>query len=199
MSETAPSGNPQAPSQPSFAPPWSGTTPVTWPPPPSAASRKPARWPTLAALGVALLAVGVGALGWFYPRPPRNSEPATSSAPAFTQKQISDAKTRACGAFETVKKGIALQTHTDGGADPAMTEAAAANARLSLVSGGWYLRDHLDPATPPPLAAAIRSFTAVVLDLAANYLAGAKDADPPQAALLSAGESAAARVAQLCT
>lgn len=97
-----------------------------------------------------------------------------------------------------MKKGIELQTHAEGGDNPAMTAAAAANGRLSLVSGGWYLRDHLEPATPETLAAADRSFAAIVLDLAANYLAGAKDADPPQAALLASGESAGARITELC-
>jgi hypothetical protein len=79
-----------------------------------------------------------------------------------------------------------------------MIEAQAADARLSLVAGGWYLRDHLDPATPPPLAAAIQNLADIMLNLAANYLAGAKNADPAQAALLNDSDSAFARVQELC-
>jgi len=79
-----------------------------------------------------------------------------------------------------------------------MTEARAADARLSLVAGAWYLRDHLDPATPSTLSAAIQNYTTIMLDLAQNYLAGAKDADPAQTALLNDSDSAFARLRDLC-
>jgi hypothetical protein len=125
--------------------------------------------------------------------------PSTSPSPAsFTEQQVADAKTRACTAFDTVQKGITLQTNGDGGSDPALTEAVAANARLSLASGSWYLRDHIDAATSEPLYGAVHSLSSVLLDLAANYLAGAKDADPSQADLLKRGESGFARVTDLC-
>jgi hypothetical protein len=67
-----------------------------------------------------------------------------------------------------------------------------------VVAGGWYLRDNLDPATPPPLAAAIQHLARVLLDHGANYLAGTTDADPHQATLKSDANSAFARVAELC-
>jgi flagellar hook-length control protein FliK len=125
------------------------------------------------------------------PAPP----PAT---PAYTEQQISAAKIGACAAFAVVKKGITLQTNGATSDDPAIVQAEAANARLSTISGGWYLKARLEKATPPDLAAAIQHLSDVLLDLGANYLAAAKDDDPPQAALKSEGNSAFARVQELC-
>lgn len=197
MSNQGPSDLPPAVNQSGY--PLQAPGPVAWPPGPPILTRGTARWPIFFSYVIALVAVGVGAVGWFRPAPAHISQPVNSlPAPKYTDEQIIDAKRKVCGAFDTVRKGIDLQTHAEGGSDPAMTAAAAANGRLSLVSGGWYLRDHLDPATPQSLAETIRSFSGIVLDLATNYLAGAKDADPQQADLMAAGESAAARIATLC-
>ena len=70
-------------------------------------------------------------------------------------QQVADAKARACAAFTTVRTGVSLQTHATGAADPVATPAVAVDARLSEVAGAQYLLNRLDPATPPPLAAAI--------------------------------------------
>ncbi|MGH3636276.1 MAG: hypothetical protein ACRDTS_19740 [Mycobacterium sp.] len=79
-----------------------------------------------------------------------------------------------------------------------MANAQATHAQLSLVAGGWYLRDHLDPATPPPLAAEIHKLANTMLDIGVNALAGAKNADPRQATLINDGNSAVDRVQELC-
>ena len=71
-----------------------------------------------------------------------------SKTPTYTEQQISDAKARSCAAFDTVLKGVTLQTHGEASDDPAMRKAQAVNGQLSLVAGGGYLRDHLEPATP---------------------------------------------------
>lgn len=110
---------------------------------------------------------------------------------------------RICNAFELVDKGVVLQT--GGGQtrpapsdDPAMTEARAANARLSLVEGSTYLLNRLDPATAPSLSAAVRSFAETLNSLAQNYLSGAKDADPAQQSLLNDSDAEFARLRELC-
>jgi hypothetical protein len=79
-----------------------------------------------------------------------------------------------------------------------MAEAQAADARLAIIAGGWYLRDHLDPATPPTLADAIKHVSETMLDLGANYLAGARNADPAQSALIKEGNSGFAHALELC-
>lgn len=168
--------------------------PPQWPTP----APRPSRWPTFAALAIALLATALAIVGWFRPSVPHQS--ASPAGLSFSPQQVSDAKTRACDAADTVHKGALLHsgTGTQQSSDPAMAEAQAADGRLAVISGGWYLRDHLSPATPKTLTDAVQQLAQVMLDLGANYLAGAKNADPGQAALIGEGNSAFARVQELC-
>ena len=75
-----------------------------------------------------------------------------------------------------------LRSNADPGPDPASAhaEVVLANARLSLAVGTTYLRSHLDPATPAPLAAAIRKFADQIEAVAIHALAGATSDDPAQ-------------------
>jgi hypothetical protein len=144
---------------------------------------------------IALIATALAVVGWFRPSPqpaPRTSEP------SYTEQQVSDAKSRACKAFETVDKGVTLQTNGEASSDPAMAKAQGANARLATISGGWYLKARLDPATPSELSAAIQHLSEVLLDLGANYEAGVRDDDTAQTALKSETNSEFSRVAELC-
>jgi hypothetical protein len=79
-----------------------------------------------------------------------------------------------------------------------MAEAQAADSRLSIIAGGWYLRDHLDPATPQDLTAAMQHVSEVALDLGQGYLAGAQNKDPAQAELIKEGNSAFKHALDLC-
>jgi hypothetical protein len=144
---------------------------------------------------IALIATALAVVGWFRPSPqpaPRTSEP------SYTEQQVSDAKSRACKAFETVDKGVTLQTNGEASSDPAMAKAQGANARLATISGGWYLKARLDPATPSELSAAIQHLSEILLDLGANYEAGVRDDDTAQTALKSETNSEFSRVAELC-
>jgi hypothetical protein len=113
-------------------------------------------------------------------------------------QQAADAKARVCAAFDTVCKAVSLQTHADGGTDPVAVTAVAANARLAMAAGGAYLQSRIDPATPPALAAAVRSFAELLEDVAMNSLAGVANENPAQAARLRRVEVARAQVAELC-
>jgi len=73
---------------------------------------------------------------------------------------------------------------------PVATPTVAVDARLSEVASAQYLLNRLDPATPPPLAAAIHTFADDLLDIAANALAGAPNDDPAQAGRLRDGQRA---------
>jgi hypothetical protein len=77
-------------------------------------------------------------------------------------------------------------------------QAVAANARLAMSAGGSYLLARLDPATPPELAAAIRSFTDDLHDLTMTALAGVPNDDPAQAARLRDGQAQSTHIADLC-
>jgi hypothetical protein len=158
----------------------------------------PSRWPTFLALALALVASGLAIVGWFRPTPPPAAPP--SKTPTYTEQQVSDAKARACSALDLVHKGTMLHAGTNVGqsSDPALAEAQGADARLAIISGGWYLRDHLDAATPPELAAAIKGLTQVMLDLGANYLADARNDDPAQSALIREGNSGFDHALELC-
>ena len=159
-------------------------------------SRKPItlqvqpRWVAPIALALALIAVGIAV--WALLTPPTFG----SSKP--TGQQTTDAKTRACTAYSTVRKAVALQTHTDRGADPIAVAVVAANARLAMSTGASYLLARLDPATPDDLAAAIRSFANDLQDISMYAQAGVGSNDPAQAGRLRDGETDSGRVAGLC-
>jgi hypothetical protein len=199
MSEQPPSG-PPAPSGTGGFPtsrgrfPGAGVAPPRWP---STAPRGTSRALTYVALGIALIATGLAVVGWFRPSP-TTPPTARNTDPTYTEQQIADAKSKACTAFETVQKGTTLQTNLPQTDDPAMANAQATHAQLSLVAGGWYLRDQLEPATPPPLAAEIGKLAKTLADVGANAIAGAKNADPPQAARMDEANSAFTRIAEMC-
>lgn len=157
--------------------------------------RRAARWPSVVAVLIGLAGIAVGVVGWFRPVVEHNPTPA---APSYTEQQVSAAKAKACTAFELVDKGTTLQTSSAQGDDPAIVDAHAANARLSLVAGAWYLRDQLDPATPAALATEIRNSTDLMMEMAVNALAGAKSTDPSYTALLDDANAAFDRIEELC-
>jgi hypothetical protein len=101
-------------------------------------------------------------------------------------------------AYTTVSTAVSLQTHADLGSDSVAVQAVAANARLAMAAGGAEVLAHLDPATPPDLAAAVRSFADGLQDITMNALAGVSNDDPAQAARLRDASAAGARVADLC-
>jgi hypothetical protein len=143
------------------------------------------------AVGLAVIALAVAVWALLgEPAPP-------ASAPA-TSQQVADAKARACGAFTTVRAAVALQTHAEVGTDAVAVQAVAANARLAMFGGAAYLLARLDPATPAPLAAAVRGFADDLQDISINALGGVGNDDPVQAARLRDGEALSARIADIC-
>ena len=123
------------------------------------------RWLAAAALLVALGALGTAL--WVLLRGPlTTSSTSTSSSTTTTAapsaQQIADAKAKACSAYVTVRTAVTLRSNANPGPDPggALAAAVSANARLALAAGNSYLMANLDPATPAPLADAIRKFAA---------------------------------------
>ena len=109
-----------------------------------------------------------------------------------------DPKLRVCGAFETVARGVALQTHNDLGPEMVPQAAVAANARLALLGGGMYLVEQVDSQTPKELGNAVIEFGRDLQDIGAAALSGVQNSDPAQAARLAEGDSARKRVVDLC-
>ncbi|BBZ77230.1 hypothetical protein MANY_25670 [Mycolicibacterium anyangense] len=146
------------------------------------------RWgvPVAIVLGVVAVAVSIWALT------------AAGSKGSTTSALPGDPKMRVCNAFDTVSRGVALQTHNDLGQDPVAQAAVAGNARLALVGGGDYLMRQLDSSTPSQLADAVSAFARDLQDIGINALAGVQNSDPGQAARLAEGDSARKQVADLC-
>jgi hypothetical protein len=151
---------------------------------------KLSRWVAVIASAVAAIAIAMA--GWSLLHPLRASNTATDP-------QVTDAAARACAAYNTVRSAVSLQTHAELGPDPVAKQAVAANARLSMAAGGAYLLAHLDPATPAPLAVAIRSLADGLQAITLNALAGMTNDDPAQAARLHDAETASSRAAGLCS
>ena len=151
-------------------------------------------------LAVAVLAlVAFGLASWALLRPAGGSGSAT--APTYTDVQRTDAKAKVCAAFATVRTGVSQNTNLQapGGAEDIVGNlAVAANARLSLYDGGQYLLARVDPATPPDLATAVRSFGNTLMDIGAAATAGERNTDPKQAARLGDADAANRTIGGLC-
>ena len=146
----------------------------------ASSSRSVVAWLNSAALVVALSSLGIALWALLRP-PPAPEKPAAPPGPSA--QQVGDAKTKACDAYTTVRTAVDLRSGADPGPDPASAQAevVAANARQALTVGHSYLLSHLDPATPVPLAAAIRNFTERIESVAIHALAGVNPDDPAQA------------------
>src|SRR5689334_18534701 len=90
-----------------------------WGPPPSAAPPiapgRPARWPLLATLAIALIGVAVGIVGWFRPVPHNNQPP---PKPAYTDQQVATAQAKLCGAFGKLDRAFEMAKTQAIGRDP---------------------------------------------------------------------------------
>lgn len=148
--------------------PWAENSPTTAVPFPPA--WKSARGVAIAALVIALIALGVGIAAWFRAAPGQS----------FSDDQKNQAKTTVCAAYNRVRTGQHIQTTLHPAANDALGWLGAqVNARLSLLGGGAYLQDVVaaQPAAPADIAQAVNSMADTSEQLGAAYLANAKDTD----------------------
>jgi hypothetical protein len=137
-------------------------------------SKKPApprwsdasRWPTYAALAIAVIAAALAGLAYFHP----------AHSGASVAQQGGDAKANTCSAYVNTRKAVIINTHLES-PNPDAQFAVAANARLALIGGGGYLRDRLaaNTAAPADLATAANSFATTIEQLGINYLTNASN------------------------
>ncbi|CAM4248532.1 hypothetical protein MB901379_03387 [Mycobacterium basiliense] len=184
----------------SFAEPYPEPgAPWSLPPAPSTAPPGPWRWAVVAAVALAVVALGVGVVGWFRPQP-RNTPP-TPPTPTFSTQQITDAREGVCAAHRIVRQAAVSTTNQPNPSpgDPIGDLAIAANARLALYGGGDYLLNRLaaEPATPAELRDAVRSLANLLQELAMSYLAGSPDSVITP--LLQASDKRTRAVDSLCT
>jgi hypothetical protein len=149
------------------------------------------RWPTYAALALAVVATVLAALAYFHPAHHQASVP----------QQDGDAKANLCSAYKGTHRSVVTNTHMQSrNPDDAVAElAVATNARLALVGGGAYLKDRIaaNTAAPADLTNDLNSFANTVEQLGMNYLigVGTEVQDPLRKDL----DSEVAQLDKLCT
>lgn len=139
----------------------------------AAGSSKFAKWGTLAALVLAILAVAGAAYGYFFPNE------SAAAAGKYTDQQRSDAKKHICETFKIVDRAVVRNSHLknpdNGGPIGALSVATA--QRFAFYDGGAFLRDRVaaEPATPKDLADNANALGTQLEELSIGYLAGAQD------------------------
>lgn len=122
------------------------------------------RWPVYGAVILAVIAVVLAALAYFYP-----AHKGTSIA-----QQGGDAKANVCSAYGVAHKAVVINTHLESPNpnDPIAELTVATNARLALIGGGAYLRERVEAntAAPSDLANAANSMANTIEQLGMNYL-----------------------------
>ncbi|MCV7258118.1 hypothetical protein H7J72_05700 [Mycobacterium shimoidei] len=128
------------------------------------------KWAAYAAIALAVIAVVLAALAYFHP----SHDKASAGA---VEQQGGDAKTNVCAAYNTVHEGVVANTHMANPTpdNPVGQLSVAANARLSLLGGGSYLKDRLaaNTAAPADLAKVVDAMANTIQQLGVNYMAGA--------------------------
>ncbi|BBY31314.1 hypothetical protein [Mycolicibacterium sediminis] len=122
----------------------------------------------------------------------------SSGPPEPSGEVAKDSAARSCTAFDTVSAAVQLRTNADLGPGPIANAAVAANARLSLLGGGIYLLNSLEPTTPHQLASYLRTMARDLQDFGINSLAGADYSAGSQATLMANIEQTRKEIANLC-
>ena len=179
--------------------PWGPPTPAgsTSSPPtatPPVAFGRPTRWPTFAALGIALIALAVGLVGWFRPVPRTDQPPAK---PTYTDQQTADAKAKVCDAVEKFNRAVSVGNSLPKGSDTLVTDL---NTRqiFDVFSRLFLATLAEEPATPADLATAVRQQASAYQDVVIGYLDGLDYSDPGLKAAGSASNQATDTIRQLC-
>jgi hypothetical protein len=139
----------------------------------AAGPSKFAKWGTIAALVLAILAGAGAAYGYFFPNE------SAAAAGKYTDQQRSDAKKHICETFKIVDRAVVRNSHLknpeNGGPIGALSVATA--QRFAFYDGGAFLRDRVaaEPATPKDLADNANALGNQLEELSIGYLAGSQD------------------------
>jgi hypothetical protein len=155
---------------------------------------RPARWPTFAALAIALIALAVGLVGWFRPVPHDNQPP---PKPTYTQQQSADAKAKVCAAFGKLDRAGGVNNALPRGSDPVV---AAVNSRQIFDVFSRYLLATLavEPAAPADLATAVREQARTLEEVVILDEEGFSNSDPELKSVVDANSASADTIRRLC-
>jgi hypothetical protein len=139
----------------------------------SHAARTPtfAKWGTVAALVLAILAVAGAAYGYFFPNE------SAAAAGKYTDQQRDEAKKKICETFKIVERAVVKSSHLknpdNGGPIGGLSVATARN--FAFYSGGALLRDQVlqNPATPADLTKSANELATSLEELTIGSLGGA--------------------------
>jgi hypothetical protein len=192
-SDNSPGAVPPGPGQHWGPPPPASTPSVQMPAPPVVVGR-PARWPTFAALAIALIALAVGLVGWFRPVPHDNQPP---PKPTYTQQQSADAKAKVCAAFGKLDRAVGVLNALPNGSDELV---AAIDTRQVFDVFSRYLLTTLseEPATPADLATAVREQASSLEEGVIDYQVGLTKSDPEMRSVVDANSATADTIRRLC-
>lgn len=168
-----------------------------WGAPPPIASGRPARWPTLITLMIALTGVAIGFVGWFRPVAQHDQPP---PKPTYSDQQAAEAKSNVCAAFAKVDRALdVLNAHHPSG-DPTSILAVATSTRQVLEVSSRYLLTKLteQPATPTELAKQVREFADSSQELVVGYLDGLTVSDAELQPSLHTGDETTLTIRGLC-
>lgn len=150
-------------------------------------------WLTLAALVIAVIALVLAIINFFFP---------SSSSKKYSGQETQDAKAHICEVTGTVRQATSINTNMANPVpgDPIGGLSVAANARLALLGGGEYVLARLDaePATPADVSKAAAAMAKTMQELGINYLAGASADSSVQQPLREALSNEIADLDQLC-
>jgi hypothetical protein len=155
---------------------------------------RPARWPTFAALAIALIALAVGLVGWFRPVPHDNQPP---PKPTYTQQQSADAKAKVCAAVEKFNRAVSVGNSLPRSSDTLVTDL---NSRQIFdVFSRLFLTTLAEaPAAPADLATAVREQASALEEAVIAYQDGRSTSDPEMRPILDASSAAADTIQRLC-
>ena len=165
-----------------------------WGPPPPIASGRPARWPTLMTLAIALAGVAIGFVGWFRPVPHHDQPP---SKHTYTDQQVAEAKAKVCAAFGKLDRAGGVNNALPRGSDPVV---AAVNSRQIFDVFSRYLLATLaeEPATPADLATALREQARTLEEVVILDEEGFSNSDPELKSVVDANSASADTIRRLC-
>jgi hypothetical protein len=156
------SSHAESPKQPTVKEESSSTQPANFP-----RWSDASRWPAYLALALAVIAVALAGLAYFFP----------AHKGASVAQQGGDAKANVCSAYTATRKAVVINTNlrTRNPDDQVADLSAATSARLSLIGGGGYLRQRLaaNTAAPADLTNAVNSMADTSQQLGINYLTNA--------------------------
>ena len=144
------------------------------------------------ALVVATAALGLSVWNWIEAR---------DTTPKYSDGERAQAEADACGAYRSVRTGVATNTNLKapgGDGDVTGALATAANARVALIGGGQYLLTRVKPATPASLADPLTEFGRKLADFGIAATAGAQNSEAAQQSLLRDIESLESTLDGMC-